>query len=138
MYIKIVTDEYKDLYGKTNFEIGKKYYADDYMQIFHFIKKEQVFGAYREYFAPRTLEQVRFLEIKPLDSNFESDNLYYERSGSRGIEVLREVPLEEVMSEKKIREINEYFNVNNETIKEKEKKGLYKRIRLIMNRNNER
>lgn len=42
------------------------------------------------------------------------------------------------MSEKRIKEINEYFNVNNETIKEKEKKGLYKRIRLLMNRNNER
>lgn len=37
MYIKIVTDEYKDLYGKVNFEVGKKYYANDPIGTFHFL-----------------------------------------------------------------------------------------------------
>lgn len=108
MYIKIVTHEYTDKYRKYTYKKGERYFNTnpELDCPFNFISKEEVFKAYCDYFLHLYLEEVRFMEIEPLDEDFEKGNYEFGRSSSYGILVIREVPLEEVLTVEQIESIN--------------------------------
>lgn len=125
MYIKIVDPvsdnsmHTKNKYGNT-YEVGKVYHSKE--NKIHFVTKEGALGAYKDYYASHATkpENVRFLEIEPLDKDFKENNLYFGRSGSHKIKVVREVPLDQVISVKDQLEIEDFYKETKSIEKNKE------------------
>jgi hypothetical protein len=115
MYIKVVEPVSNDpnktvnKYGNT-YEVGKTYCSKD--DKIHFVKVEGAVRAYVDYYAHpgMRIENVRFIEIEPLDEDFKENNLEFGRSGSHKIKVIRIVPASQIIPDKKIIEIENFFN----------------------------